>query len=97
VAGNESLLLHHRRVLTLQSQGADERESELGGVYRQIRDDVAGTPLPDSMPHRAEVLAAGYSAVEDLQDATEDELARRGLSRRQARAVIAALKAAQEA
>jgi hypothetical protein len=91
---NESMLLHHRRVLTMQSHGADERKSELGGVYRKIRDtEVSGTDLPADFPRRSEVLAAGYAAVEDLQDATEDELVRRGMSRRAAKSVLSALAA----
>ncbi len=98
MAGNEAMILHHRRVLTLQAQGADDRESELGPTYRKYRDtEVSGTELPADFPSRAQVLTAGYAAVEDLQDATEDELAKRGLTRKQARAVIAAVAALQEA
>ena len=41
---------------------------------------------------RAELLAAGYAALEDLDDVTADELVGRGLRRRQARAVVAALE-----
>jgi hypothetical protein len=89
----ESMLLHYRRVQTMQAVGADVRGSELGGVYRKIRDEVPGAPLPDDFPRRADLIAAGYAAVEDLQDVTEDELALRGLSRRAARAVLSALAA----
>jgi hypothetical protein len=89
----ESMLLHYRRVQTMQANGADARGSEIGGVYRRIRDEVPGTDLPSDFPRRAEVLAAGYSAVEDLQDVTEDELVERGMSRRAAKTVIAALAA----
>ena len=91
--GNESMILHHRRVLTMQAQAADEEESELGGVYRKVRDDISGTPIPNDFPRRADLITAGYAAVEDLQDVTEAELAGRGLSRRAARAVLTALAA----
>lgn len=94
MAGNEGMILYHRRALTTQSM-VEERvdQGELAGTMRVIRDAIPGTQLPEVFPFRAQVVAAGYSAVEDLQDATEDELAQRGLTRRQARAVLAACAA----
>ena len=97
MAGNGSMVMYHRRVLTLQANGAEaDEESAVPGVYRKMRDEIPGTAIPDDFPHRTQVLAAGYAAVEDLQDATEDELRGKGLSSRAARAVIAALAALQE-
>ncbi len=98
MAGNEAMLIHHRRVLTMQSQVAEqEGQPNLAGSMRALRDEVAGTPLPDSFPHRTQVIDAGYKATEDLQDVPEDELVARGLTRRRAKDVIAALAALQEA
>jgi len=75
----------------MQAQGQDAEQSELAGVFRKIRDDVPGTPFPENFPRRADLIAAEYAAIEDLQDATEDELVGRGLSRRAARSVLSAL------
>lgn len=87
------MLLHYRRAMTLSAIGKDERESELGGVFRKIRDEVSGTAIPSDFPRRSDLITAGYSALEDLQDVTIDELVGRGLSRRGARAIISALAA----
>jgi len=83
---------HPRRFYTLKAFQAQEDGEAFGAAWLGRRAEVPGTDLPADFPARAEVLAAGYAALEDLQDVTVDELVRRGLRRRWARAVIAALE-----
>ena len=81
---------HPRRIYTLKAFEADD--DALGSAWYGRRAELPGTELPADFPARAVVLAAGYAALEDLDDVTVDELVRRGLRRRQARAVVAALE-----
>mgnify|MGYP001596937801 CR=1 FL=1 len=53
---------------------------------------IAGTSLAATFPHRAALVAADYTTVEDVTGATVDELvANAGLTRMQATAALAAL------
>ena len=82
-----------RRYFLLQAQ-AEERQADadFGGVWRGKQQALAGTSLPATFPHRAALVAVGYSTTEDLDGATEAELVRQaGLSSREASAVLAAL------
>ena len=82
-----------RRYFLLQAQ-AEERQADpdFGGVWRSKQQQVEGTALPSTFPHRARLVAAGYSTVEDLDGAEAPELVRQvRLSLREAQAVLLAL------
>jgi hypothetical protein len=74
--------------LALRAQG--DRATE--GIWRAKQEAIAGTSLDATFPHLTALAAIGYSTTEDLEDATETELIDAGLTRRQARAVLAALE-----
>lgn len=64
------------------------------GVWIALQTSYEGTSLPDDFPYRAELVAGGYSTVEDLDDAGPDELAEFAkLDSSTAKAVCAALAA----
>jgi hypothetical protein len=77
-----------------------ERNEEIGlmRLWRWKRDQVTGTPLPSTFPLLSRLEEIGYTTVEDLkgptttQSADIDELTRRGLARKEAAAVIAAME-----
>lgn len=71
--------------------GADQ---PLDGVWRSKQEAQPGTALPATFPHRSQLVAVGYSAVEDLDGATVDELTTNtDLNAREAAAVVAAYAA----
>lgn len=72
---------------------ADERDydGELSPVWRAKQAEIAGTALPVDFPHREQLAAAGYSAIEDLAGTDADELSTSGLNRSQAAGVLRAL------
>lgn len=81
-----------RRYYRLKAQAAEQRAEEaVASAFEAKRQETAGTPLPADFPHRERLLEAGYETLEDLRGATEDELVERGLTRRQAAKVLAAL------
>lgn len=51
----------------------------------------AGTALGDDFPARAKLIAAGYSALEDIAGADDSELMDAGLTRHEAAAALAAV------
>lgn len=61
-------------------------------TYRSFHSAATpATPLPSNTPGRAKLIAAGYTAIEDVQGATVGELVDKAqLSQREAAAVIAA-------
>lgn len=90
-----------RRYLLLKERTAWEHQEEaLALAWRGKRAETPGTPLPATFPALAELaaLVPSYTMVEDLkgptpeQSADEAELIAAGLSRKLARAVIAALE-----
>lgn len=82
-----------RRYYLLKRLAARQRCEE-EGVWQAKQEAVAGTAIPDDFPFRAALVAAGYSATEDLDDATPDELAEfASLRGRDSEAVFAALAA----
>lgn len=60
-------------------------------AFHARRLDAPGTDLPDDLPGRALLLAAGVLAVEEVTGAGVAELATYGLPRPTAEALIAAL------
>lgn len=66
--------------------------SPLEMAWDGIRRGEPGTTLPQNLPARSELLAAGYLVVEEIDGADADELTGAGLSSQQAAAVIAAVE-----
>ena len=53
---------------------------------------TAATSLPEDLPLRDKLEAAGYRSLEDLRAVSEEELIARGFTRRQAARVLEALQ-----
>ena len=66
-------------------------EPGLASAWWGKQQAMPGTALPATFPHQAALAALNYVALEDLEDATVEELQQAGLSLGQAAAVIAAL------
>jgi hypothetical protein len=66
-------------------------DTDLDTVWQSKQESISGTPLAESFPNRTALAAIGYTTVEDLDGADEEELVRAGLSQHQATEVIAAL------
>jgi hypothetical protein len=83
-----------RRYYLAKRFAAVERDDlAIASVWRAKQEAEPGTALASDFPARTKLIAAGYSAVEDLQGSDTNELRRRAsLSRREADAVIAALE-----
>ena len=60
-------------------------------VWKAKQEAEPGTALASTFPHLSALSAVGYTTTEDLTGADEDELVYAGLTRSQARDVIAAL------
>lgn len=66
-------------------------DSPLDGVWRSKQEALPGTDLPADFPMRSALATAGYTAREDLDGATADELRQfTTLNQREAEAVVAA-------
>jgi hypothetical protein len=66
----------------------------LAGLFEQRREAAAPeVPMPLDFVHRARLVAAGYSAIDELEPATERELMSKGFTRAEARAIRAAVAA----
>lgn len=64
----------------------------LESTWQYMQEAEPGTDLPSDFPGRAKLIASGYSAVEDIEGATIDELVTyAGLSYSAARAAVAAV------
>lgn len=96
--------MHLRRYYqALRAAALAENCTASASTILGLRDAIDGTALPVGLPHRAEVLAAGYACLEDFGDPAADpypddartalvaELRAAGLSTSQARDVVAAL------
>ncbi len=60
-------------------------------MWRGSQEAEPGSALPSAFPARTRLVAAGYTAIEDLNGATADELQRNaGLTASEAEAAIAA-------
>lgn len=84
-----------RRYYLLKRKTAESvGEQPLNNVWRAKQEEQPGTALPVTFPFRTRLVSAGYSAVEDLDGATADELqANTDLNARDAAAVVAAYAA----
>ena len=61
-------------------------------LWRGKQQAIAGTALQQDWPFRSQLVTAGYSTLDDLEEATAEELARTTpLNRAQIKAVLAAL------
>lgn len=60
-------------------------------VMIALHERISATELPAHFPSRVALVAAGYSAVEDLDGADSAEIRALGLTDRQTTAVLAAL------
>lgn len=70
-----------------------EGEEALASVYQGKHAAEPATPLPVDFPSRSKLVSANYTAVEDVDGASLQELQRHGLSLGEADAVIQALQA----
>lgn len=84
-----------RRWFLLQAQWARETfQDGLASTLYGKQQDQPGTPLPAGFPFRAALVAANYTALEDITGADVSELVRAvGLSQANAATVIAAAPA----
>ncbi len=63
-----------RQYLKKSKMAKEAGELALSGVWKSRQEEQAGTALPDDFPHRATLVAAGYTAIEDLEGACAEEL-----------------------
>ena len=82
-----------RRFYTLAYRDALRLLNGMDGVFQSLAAAQPHTDLPAGFPVLSLLQAAGYSAVEDLDGATESELVALGLTTFQANAALAALVA----
>lgn len=83
---------YRRMLLSLVHTTRYEGLPAASAVYLGRHLAEPGTPLPVDFPSRDRLVAAHYTAIEDLQGADEDELiAVVGLTQYQARIVLGAL------
>lgn len=82
----------HRRYAFLKMRAAVGNGSPVSVAWDGIRKGEPGTELPQNLPARGALIAAGYLVVEEIDGADEDELTGAGLSSHQAAAVIAAVE-----
>ncbi len=66
--------------------------SSVEEAWDGIRRGLPGTAIPTTFPARAELAAAGYLVVEELDGADTTELTNAGLGPAQAAAVLAAME-----
>jgi hypothetical protein len=77
----------HKRLQARLYEGGDDSER----VWQAKQEEQPGSALAETVPHRVELAALGYTTTEDLDGADVAELERAGLTQSQAKAVIAAL------
>lgn len=81
-----------RRFYLLQAQflEGDRNSESLKQVWWGKQEGQPGTAFPAGFPFQAELIAAHYKALEDLNGADQEELINQGLKFFQAKAVLAA-------
>lgn len=85
-------LCSYRRYCFLKQKEAAELCNDMDGIWRAKRLAEPGTSIPNNLPARSLLIAAGYLVIEEIQGADETELTEAGLNSAQAAAVIAALE-----
>lgn len=76
---------YHRERMNARALG----NPSLEGTWRAKQEACAGTTLPDGFPYLAQLKAAGYECIEDLNGADLHELERIAqLTRREAHYVL---------
>lgn len=89
------MALNRPRRYYLQKRLRARQLCEEEGVWKGKQEDEPGTALASDFPSRAALVAAGYTALEDLDGATTKELKRFvRLSTQEAETVLAATAAA---
>lgn len=84
--------LSPRRYYLLKWRGLEELdERELSLVFKAKQTEIAGTALPADFPGRAALIAAGYTAIEDVTGADEEELMGLGLEEQTAAQAVEAV------
>lgn len=81
-----------RRFYLLKAQWleGDITSKSLQQVWWGKQEGQPGTAFPTDFPFQAELIAAHYKALEDLDGADQEELINQGLTFFQAKAVLAA-------
>lgn len=83
-----------RRYYLSKRQYARSLDNDQDGIWRSKQEAEAGTPLPAGFPLLERLAECGYTAVEDLDGADENELVTvAGFRSREAKEVLAALAA----
>lgn len=80
-----------RRYYLLKRRTSEQMADGLEGYWRHKQEAILGSPLPTTFPLKKRLSDVGYTTVEDLTGADENELRSRGLSASDARAVLTAL------
>lgn len=84
--------LSPRRYYLLKWRGLEDLcEHGLALVFKAKQTEIAGTALPSDFPGRAALIAAGYTAIEDVTGADEDELVDAGLDEEAAAKAVEAV------
>jgi hypothetical protein len=84
--------LSPRRYYLLKWRGLEELdERELSLIFKAKQTEIAGTALPTDFPGRAALIAAGYTAIEDVTGADEEELMSLGLDEQTAAQAVEAV------
>lgn len=81
-----------RRFYLLKRQAAAALDEPLAETWQAKQEAEPGTALPADFPDLEVLVAAGYSAVEDLDGAEAQELVDLGLAPHRADAVLLALQ-----
>jgi len=81
-----------RYYLGKRRKALEVQDNALADVWRAKQEAEPGQALALTFPHRSKLEALGYTTVEDLDGANQDELISAGLLRREAAAVLAALE-----
>lgn len=81
-----------RRYYLLKRLAATQRKDDvMAGAWQAKQEAEPAAQLASGFPFRSRLVAVGYSAVEDLDGATTEELQQSGFTPREADAVLSAL------
>lgn len=83
-----------RRVYCLKRINALKAgDKDMASVWRAKMNEAGSTAYPEGFPSSAELIAAGYLALDDIRGCDAAELRKAGLSGRNATLVLAYLEA----